>query len=123
MSAVTIHQMADRVALLLEERLGIRGTGLAAKLRRAGRRLPRKVRIAGQNLARADEMAKTPKLLLQVDLGRVSQDYDTCARYLSGIDRRSRRMGALAGFGASVGFGLLVLAGAVLAVLRWRGYI
>ena len=35
MSAVTIQQMADRVAQLLEERLGLGGRDLSAKLKRA----------------------------------------------------------------------------------------
>ena len=51
MSALTIQQMADRVAQLLKERLGLGGKGLAAKMKRAGRLLPRKVRDAGKQLA------------------------------------------------------------------------
>ena len=51
MSAVTIQQMADRVAELLQERLSAHGVDLRARLKKAGRRLPRKVRSAGEKLA------------------------------------------------------------------------
>ena len=46
MSAVTILQMTQRVSALLEERLGARGRTLEDKMRKAGRRLPKKVRFA-----------------------------------------------------------------------------
>ncbi|MFT4150829.1 MAG: hypothetical protein QM656_11595 [Paracoccaceae bacterium] len=123
MSAVTIQQMADRVAGLMEERLGIRGADLAAKLKRGGHLLPRKVRVAAGRLAKAAEMAKTPRLMVQVDQGRVAADFDTCVRHLGAIDRRSRRIGAVLGVAASVALGILALAVAVIVVLKWRGYV
>ena len=123
MSAVTIQQMADRVAGLMEERLGIRGANLSAKMKRGGRILPRKIRTAAQNLARAAELSKNPKMLVQVDQGKVAADFDICVKHLSAIDRRSRRIGAVMGVMASVALGLLVLGAAVIAVLRMRGYI
>ena len=72
MSAVTIQQMADRVAGLMEERLRIRGVGLAEKLRKGGRLLPRRVRVAAEFLAQAAAMAQNAKLLMQIDDGAVA---------------------------------------------------
>lgn len=123
MSAVTIQQMAERVSGLMEERLGIRGGDLSAKLKRGGRVLPRKVRAAAQSLARAAEMSKVPKTMVQVDQGRVAADYDICVKHLSAIDRRSRRIGALLGMTASVALGLLVLGLGVITLMRMRGHI
>ncbi|MFD1809536.1 hypothetical protein ACFSHQ_19910 [Gemmobacter lanyuensis] len=60
MGAVTIQQMADRVAALLEDRLRIRGATLTDKARRARRQLPRRVRQAVDRLAAASEMARNP---------------------------------------------------------------
>ena len=68
MSAVTIQQMADRVAQLLEERLGLGGRGLSVKLKRAGRTLPKKVRDSGRVLAQAAQKGQNPKLLGQIDM-------------------------------------------------------
>lgn len=123
MSAISIQQMADRVAAMMEDRLGARGTGLSAKLARAGRRLPRKVRAAGEELAQAASMAQNPKLLLQIDQDAMSRAYDTCVKHLSGITPRSRRMDGIVAVVASIAFSMLVVALILIAVLRWRGFI
>lgn len=122
MSAVTIQQMADRVAQLLEERLGLGGRDLSAKLKRAGRMLPKKVRDAGRLLATSAQRAQNPKLLGQIDMGEVTEAYDVCVKHLVGIDPVGRRRDLFAGILGSVGFGVLVLLVALFGFLAWRGY-
>jgi hypothetical protein len=122
MSAVTIQQMADRVAQLLEERLGVGGRDLSAKLTRAGRDLPRKVRDGGKLLVSASQRAQNPKLLGQIDMGEVADAYDVCVRHLAAIDPVVRRRNIFAGMVGSVGFGVLVLAIGIMVLLAWRGY-
>lgn len=123
MSAVTITQMADRVSSLLEERLGTRGRTLSDKLRKAGRRLPRRVRAAAAALAEAREMAQNPKLLVQLDEAQVAQNYDIVLRHLGGVNRRALRRGAILNFAASVAFSILVVGIGVVCYLVWRGYV
>jgi hypothetical protein len=116
-------QMADRVAGLMEERLRITGAGLPAKMARAGRRLPRRVRDSGERLARAAVMAQNPKLLMQIDEGQVAEDYDTCLRHLLSVGAWDRRRAALVGITVSI-LGICVVVGALFAgVLYWRGLI
>ena len=122
MSAVTIQQLTDRVAALLEERLRVKGS-LAEKLRRAGRRLPRRVREAGAVLVQAQAMAQVPKLLMQIDDEAVADAYDISVRHLNTLNAGGGRRGMLLNMLASVGFSLLVVAGLVLAVLWWRGFV
>jgi hypothetical protein len=122
MSAVTIQQMADRVAQLLEERLGLGGRDLSAKLKRAGRILPKKVRDGGRVLATAAQKAQNPKLLGQIDMGDVTEAYDVCVKHLIAIDPVGRRRDMFAGMVGSVGFGVLVLAVVLFGFLAWRGY-
>jgi hypothetical protein len=122
MSAVTIQQMADRVAQLLEERLGLGGKGLAAKLKRAGRGLPKKVRDAGRLLAVAAQRAQNPKLLGQIDMGEVTEAYDVCLKHLAAIDPVDRKRELFAGMIGSVGFGVLVLVIVIGGFMAWRGY-
>ena len=112
MSAVSIQQMADRVAALMEERLRLRGGDLAAKLRKGGRMLPRKVRAAAKDLADAAERAKNPKLLVQIDMEKVARDYDICVHHLSSVARKGGWKVLLVNTAATVALGLLV-AGAV----------
>ncbi|MEO6299995.1 MAG: hypothetical protein ABIV25_10585 [Paracoccaceae bacterium] len=123
MSAITIEQMANRVAELLEERMRLKGGDLEAKLRRAGRRLPRKVRDAGAVLVQAVNMAQVPKLLMQIDNETVAIAYDTCVQHLNTLNYGLARRGLLLNMLASIGFSLLVVAGLVLAVLYWRGFV
>lgn len=121
MSAITIQQMADRVAGLMEDRLRIRGAGLAEKLRAGGRHLPRKVRAAAEDLAQAAHMSQNPKMLLRIDEGRVAETYDICVRYLSPLGSGARRRWLLQSMAAQVAFGLIVVVGLVIVVLKLRG--
>lgn len=123
MSAVTIQQMADRVAGLMEERLRIRGVGLTQKLARGGRLLPRKVRVAATALAKAADMAQNAKMLMQIDDAVVAGDYDICLRHLGGIDAKDRRKGTIVGVVASIAASVLVVVLLMGAVLYWRGFI
>ena len=123
MSAVTIQQMADRVAGLLEERLRMRGVSLAEKLARGGRLLPRKVRTAAEFLARAATMAQNAKLLMQIDNAAVADAYDICLRHLGGVDAADRRRGMIVSVAASIAFSVLAVALLLGAVLYWRGFI
>lgn len=123
MGATTIQQMADRVAGLLEERLQIRGAGLTEKLARGGRRLPRKVRQAAQDLAQASQMSHNPKLLIQIDESKVAEAYDRCLRYLGPLGAKGRRWFILQSMVAQIAFGLIVVIGGVLLFAKWRGLI
>ena len=122
MSAVTIQQMADRVAGLMEERLRVRGVGLTEKLRKGGRLLPRRVRAQADILAQSAAMAQNPKLLMQMDQAAVAQAYDVCIKHLAGVDAWDRRKGAIIGVAATVAASVLVIGVLVLVVLRWRGF-
>jgi hypothetical protein len=123
MSAVTIQQMVERVSALMEERLAVRGATLTDKLRKGGRILPRRVRAAAGRLGKAGTYAQNPKLLLQVDEIAVAKDYDICVRHLTAINAGAGLRRVLGSMVTSVAFGLLMLGVAVIAVLRWRGFI
>ena len=121
MGAGSVQQMADRVARLMEERLRIRGRGLAEKLRRARGRMPRRVQAEAALLARAAATAQDPRLLLRLDHERIAQAYDTCLRHLSSVGRWQRRRALALDLASSIAFRLLVVAGLLFAVLSWRG--
>lgn len=123
MSAASVHEMAERVADLLEARLNIGGKTLADKLRRGGRRLHRRIRREADYLAQAAGLAEVPRLLGQIDPVRTQHAYDACLRYLrpigGGERRRTFAMQVLTGMGLGVfATGLMVV-----LVLVWRGYL
>ena len=123
MSVVTVQQMADRVSTLLAERLHVRGDGLEARLTRAGRRLPRKVREAGVRLVQATLMIANPKLMAQVDDETVAIAYGICLRHLATVDPAAARRGLVLDIAARISFAVLVVAMLFVAVLYWRGMI
>ncbi len=123
MSAISIQQMADRIAGLMQDRLGARGGGLEAKLASRGRALPRKVRQAAEAVAKAAAMAQNPKLLLQIDHAALAQDYDLCLRHLTALTPRSGLWSGAVAIAAQVAVSVLLVVMLVIALLRWRGLI
>ncbi len=123
MSSVAIQQMADRVAQLLDERLGIKARDLASALRKGGRALPKRVREAAELLAASAAKAKNPKLIAKIDMGAVTEAYDACVRHLTTIDPVGRRHDTFSDMVRFVGGGILLLTIGIIAVLVWRGFL
>lgn len=123
MSVVTVQQMADRVSELLGERLRVKGDTLEARLKKAGRRLPRKVRDAGAVLVQATQMIRNPKLLHLVDDAVVAEAYDICLRHLNTVNPNEAMKTLVLGIAAHIAFSLLVVGALVVATLYWRGLI
>lgn len=117
---------SDRLAslrLLLSEKLGTKGADLRSHVRRAGRRLPRRLRREAEFLIRAEQMARHPRFARLIDTREVARAQGRLSRHLGAIDpaliRRNRMKNAAAGFG------LIVLAtfALVVTLLWWRGYV
>jgi hypothetical protein len=118
-----VHAMTGRVAELMETKLGIRGKGLEAKLRRGGRLLPRQVRAAAQSLVTAEGMIRNPRLAMQVDNGQLAANFDACLKHLNGLPAASGWGGLALQSLRAIAFGVLSVAVALIAYLVWRGYI
>ena len=121
MSAATIQQMADRVAELMEQKLRLRGKGLAEKTRSAGRLLPKKVRAAAQALAEAAAMAQSPKHYMQMDNEKIAADYDICLKHLGAVPAGARGKSLMVAMASGVALSLLAVTVLVLVVIWWRG--
>jgi hypothetical protein len=121
MGAATIQQKADRVAALMAKQLHVRGMTLSDTLRKGAGKLPKAVRAEARFLETAAAQAQHPKLMVQIDDGRVAQAYDACVRFLTGVDRKARRRAMLAGMASSIAFSLFAVGVLFLAVLYWRG--
>ncbi|MFM2356810.1 MAG: hypothetical protein RLZZ528_2546 [Pseudomonadota bacterium] len=123
MSGITVQQMADRVAALMEDRLRIKGAGLSQKLRRGGRSLPRRFRSNAAYLAEASAKAAVPRLVLQLDHQRIAASYDACMKHLSPIGVGQRRRAYLFHLLVSAALAVFAAGAMVIGVMVWRGLI
>ncbi|MCZ4254417.1 hypothetical protein PVW51_05030 [Sulfitobacter sp. PR48] len=118
-----INAKSQALLRLLQAKLGVRGRDLEQALRRAGRRLPRRVRGQAARLVAAQKMAGHPKLARQLDPREFSQAYADVSAHLAAIDVADRRKGRLIGLAAVVAANLLIVITAFLFWLSWRGYL
>lgn len=116
-----VQQMAARVADLLESRLRVRGPSLAVLVRKAGRRLPRKVRRAARELASFEGLARHPKGIMMVNQTRAEAAYEICMSHLRPLGSKERLISAALNFAGTVALMLLVLGGVFLAIWTLRG--
>lgn len=123
MGAATIQQMATRVAQLMERRFGLRAATLQEALRKAGRKLPKKVLLAAKVLAQADEHSKNAKLLMQLNEPEIANAYDLCVTHLNKGTLKGDRRARVIGAAATLATILLLVGVSLIALLRWRGYI
>ncbi len=107
----------------LEAKLGVKSRDLSQALRRAGRRLPRRVRAYGTVLADAEKLAGNPKLARQIDGGAVGDAYVHLTTHLRTIDVADARKGRILGIIGLIAFNLLLVIVAFIIWLWWRGYV
>lgn len=114
---------AAEVADLMQDRLGIRGKGLAGKLRHTGRMMPKRIKREAAYLAEVCVLAENPKLSRMIDQERVKAAHLSCMAYLQEVDAADRRKGVLLGVLGSLTLATIAVTLLVLSVLVWRGYL
>ncbi len=123
MEPAEIQALVARVFALLESRLGARGATLKKRLDYVRRKLPGRVRRAGDLLVDAQKMADNPRLAMRVDRDGLTRATVEIERFLNAIDvpaeRSRRRYNRLAAFAGQ----FLLVFGALVGLLVWRGYI
>ncbi len=118
---MTYEEKAEYLADLLHRKMGVGGRGLEARLRRARRRLPRRIRREAELFAEAARLQANPRLARMADPERLDAAFRAVESYLDGIDRWQRRKDAALALLSVNAFNLLVLAALLVAFLRWRG--
>ena len=120
----SITYQATQLAELMQTRLGVRsGNGFAAKLAKAGRRLPRWARRDGEVIVLAMALESHPKLSRQIDHARVERAVANLSRHLGEVDPVQRRKAKILDLIAGIVFIVFVTIGLVLGVMIWRGLI
>lgn len=123
MAELDIAAKARRLEELLDRGFGTGEKGLRHALRKAGRRLPRRMRRAGGVVADADYMAGHPKLFWQIDRKRVAREAEILEDYLKSVNPGKRRVDLLLSILRSLAVNFLILGLLIYALARWRGWI
>ncbi len=114
--------MSD-LSAALERHLGVKGRTLAQQVKRAGRRLPRRVRADARLLSEAEAVAGHPRLLRQLDQAQLDRALQDLTTHLAGIDRAEARRTRILSMLAGIAFNMILLFAAVVVLLRMRGAI
>ncbi len=112
-------QIADTISLL-REKLGVKDKTLAASIRRAKRRLPRRVYSQALVLAQAESIAEHPKLRMVLDTPKLTRASNEVQEHLRSINLADRRLGWFLGMLGGLVFNLFTLTALILIILRWR---
>lgn len=123
MSSTDIPDLARQSAMLMRTRLGARGETLEQTLRQRGRRLPRRIRHAAEQLSEAELMAGHPRLRVLLDTAQVERSGRLLIAHLRPLGAAERRWRLFLSIAASMSFAFLVTVAGVIAVLIWRGYL
>ncbi|MBS8229010.1 hypothetical protein [Vannielia litorea] len=110
-----VKQVADGLAQMMAERLGVRrGETLAEKLRKGGRLLPKKVRREAAYIAETEARMEVPKFAFQYDAARIEKAEKMVRRFLEEVDPADRRKGIVLGILGWLAFNFLVISGLVI---------
>ncbi|WP_172329726.1 hypothetical protein [Mangrovicoccus sp. HB161399] len=118
-----IGEMSGALSAQLHAKLGLAHAGLGEQVRGIGRRVPRRVRRALQEIAEAERLSENPRLQSKVDLGRLEGCYRRAHVWLSEYDPARHRAQAWRALAAELAFNLLLGIAAVIAVLAILGMI
>ncbi len=120
------HQVQKYIAeiqALMETKLWVKGRDLKAQTRKAGRRLPRKVRRDLRYLIDTAPLAENPKLGRMINQMKVDKAYANITAHLEQLNPREAMWTMLLNITASIALGLILIFVVVLYVLVQRGYV
>ena len=123
MNGETLHQMGQKVAELMKERLRVKGATVDDVLRRGAARLSRRERREAEYLLHQMRMAGNPKLLARMNDAKLIAAYDTLMEYLTGVAPGARRGGGFIGIAGTILRTLIVVGVLLAGFLYWRGHL
>lgn len=118
-----VGDKADELQALLQERLRFSARDLSHALRKAGRRVPRRLRVEGEYIALAQHLEQSPKLAKQIDMARVEAGHRELKAFVEAINPTDRLINGLLSVVGPLAFGLIAVFVLLIAVLRWQGLI
>ena len=123
MNGDLVAERNARISELMQERLGIRGSDLETKLRKAQRLMPRWVYRDARTLVEAQRLMGHPKLMMQTDPTSLERSFQTCESWLKSVDPKERRKDKILGLLAVNAFNLLMVGALFVAALKLTGHV
>lgn len=123
MTADALQNQADDISKLMAEKLRVKGRSLDVQLRKAGRRLPKKLRRDVENLLEAQQLIGNPKLARQVDVEAISEGSGRVIGHLQTLDPWERFKDRWLGILGAISLALIVTFILVVYVLWKRGLV
>lgn len=117
------RNQVETLDTLMQAKLGVRGKSVSARFKRAGRLLPKRIHKAGRIIAEAESAVANPRLARLYDPSTLDAAFADVATFLKTIDPADRRRGKVLGLLGGMVFNLILLMGAVIALLYWQGVI
>ncbi|WP_420586572.1 hypothetical protein [Ruegeria sp.] len=118
-----VQTQIAQTLLLLRKKLGVRDKTLTASIRKAKRRLPRRIYKQALLLANAEPMAAHPKLRLVLDTPKLARASEEVQEHLGRINLADRRWGWFLGMLGGLAFNVLAFSALLLIFLLWQGLI
>ncbi|NVK45462.1 MAG: hypothetical protein HWE33_04085 [Rhodobacteraceae bacterium] len=120
----SVTQRSDELAGLLRDHLGVRmGEGFEAKVKHAGRRLPRWARRKSAVIIEAMTLEAHPRLAQQVKHKKVDKAFKELRYFLERQDINTRRKNRVLDLIATIGFVIFATIALALVVMIWRGLV
>lgn len=119
----TIEARAARLQNGLQAAFGVKARTLEKALKRAGRRLPKRLHKEARLIVDAQRLGGNPKLMQRVDGVALSRAETRVLDHLKGIDRAEARKGRLLGLAGILVFNLLVVCAAFVVWMWWTGQV
>ncbi|MDU8929889.1 hypothetical protein RXV86_21085 [Alisedimentitalea sp. MJ-SS2] len=118
-----ITKLQSDLKTRLDQKLGLKRGSLEKRMKKAGRRLPRRVHRDAAAIGEAAALAEHPKLRRRVDAAGIKAAHHRISEHLSRIDPREQRIRFWLGVLAGLAFNVLAVATLVIVVLKWRGFL
>lgn len=118
-----LTRLAERLTALMRDKLEVKAESFPAALRRAGGRLPRRLRREGAVIVATLDQVRSPRLSRIADGEGAARAARRIEAYLSRLDPAADRARARAFFWANIAFRIVVVIALLMAVLVWRGFL
>ena len=116
-----VNERADALAEYMASKLRVNGKDLRTVMARAGRRLPRHLRVEAEKLAQATEMTSHPRLSQFIDEKSLVRADRKVRRFLARQDPSKARRGEILDVIAKIAFVIFTVVLVAFFVLLSRG--